>query len=102
VSEIAERLEELILEKQAEYGYKVLDMEILPDHVHLLLFIDPRLGIDKIVKKIKHYTAHMMRKEFPELKSRLPSIWTRNRFISSVGVVTLGVVEQYIRDQKGV
>jgi putative transposase len=96
------RLKELILEKQADYGYTVLGMEVMPDHVHLLLDANPQIGIVKIVGQIKGYTAHMLRTEFPWLKKRLPSLWTRSKFISSVGAVTLEVVKQYIDEQKGV
>lgn len=96
------RLKELVLEKQEEYGYQVLDMEIMSDHVHLLLDGNPQIGITKVVGKIKGYTAHTLRKEFPSLKSRLPSLWTRSKFISTVGAVTLEVVKRYIENQKGV
>lgn len=99
---ISDRLKELILEKQEEYEYKVLDMEVLPEHVHLILDVNPRFnGIYKIVSKIKGYTAHELRKEFPKLKSRLPTLWTNARFISSVGSVSLEVVKKYIQNQKG-
>ena len=76
-------------------------MEIMPDHVHLLLDVNPQIGISSVVAKIKRYTAHTLRKEYPSLKSRLPSLWTRSKFISTVGSVTLAVVKQYIEDQKG-
>lgn len=96
------RLKELILKKQEDYGYKIIDMEVMPDHVHLLIDVDPRPGVVKIVGQIKGYTAHMLRKEFPSLKSRLPSLWTRRKFISTVGTVSLEVVKRYIENQKGV
>ena len=95
------RLKELVLEKQQEYGYTVMGMEVLPDHVHLLLDVDPRVGIAAVVAKIKGYTSHELRAQFPWLKKRLPTLWTRSRFISSVGAVTLEVVQQYIAAQKG-
>lgn len=76
-------------------------MEVMPDHVHLLLSVDPRIGINTIVGKIKGYTARILRQDFPWLKSRLPSLWTRSKFISSVGAVTLQVVMQYLANQKG-
>jgi len=101
VNGIDTRLKDLILEKRKDYGYDVLDMEVMPDHVHLLLDVDPRIGIVKIVGQIKKYTAHVLRKEFPGLKSRLPSLWTRDKFISSVGAVSLEVVKEYIESQKG-
>jgi putative transposase len=80
---------------------QVLGMEVMPDHVHLLLDVDPRKGIHQIVGRIKGYTAHVLRREFPWLKSRLPCLWTRRKFVSTVGRVSSGVVAKYLEDQKG-
>lgn len=102
VEGIETRLKELILSKQTEYGYEVLDMEIMPDHVHLLLDVNPKKGVFNVVNHIKGYTSHELRNEFPTLKSRLPTLWTQSKFISSVGAVTLEVVKKYIEGQKGV
>jgi putative transposase len=63
--------------------------------------VNPQIGIAKIVGPIKGYTAHALWEEFPWLKKRLPSVWTRSKFISSVGTVTLEVVQRYIETQKG-
>jgi len=102
VENIEKRLKELILEKQEEYNYKILDMEIMSDHVHLLLDVNPKIGIYNVISKIKGYTSHELREEFSELKSRLPTLWTRSKFISSCGAVTLEVVKKYIENQKNV
>ncbi len=99
---LPDRLKALILEKQEEYGYTVINMEVMPDHVHLLLDVDPRIGINEIVGKIKGYTSHALRTEYPWLKKRLPTLWTRSKFISTVGSVTLEVVQRYIDEQKDV
>lgn len=99
---IQKRLKELILEKQEGLGYKVLEMEIMLDHVHLLLDSDPQKGIYQQINGIKGYTSKILRQEFPELKKRIPCLWTRSKFISSVGAVTLEVVKQYIENQKNV
>ena len=72
--DVARRIRALILEKQEEYGYKVLDMEILSDHVHLLLDVNPKIGVFRIVNKIKGYTSRILRREFPELRSRLSAL----------------------------
>jgi putative transposase len=101
IDEIAERLEELIYEKQEEYDYKVVECEILPDHVHLLLDVNPKTGVYTVVRKIKGYTSHALREKFPQLKKRLPTLWTQSKFISSCGAVTLFAVKQYLEDQKG-
>ena len=96
------RLKELILEKQTEYEYKIIEMEIMPDHVHLLIDVNPKIGVYKAVTGIKGYTSRVLREEFSWLKSRLPTLWTRSKFISSVGAMSLDVVKKYIEDQKGI
>lgn len=102
VDGIDERLKELILEKQVDFSYKVLEMEVMPDHVHLLIDSNPKIGIYDQVNHIKGYTSRVLREEFPKLKSRIPCLWTRTKFISSVGCVSLEVVNRYIEDQKNV
>jgi len=102
VDGIDQRLKELIISKELEYGYEVLDMEVMPDHVHLILDVNPKTGIFTVVSRIKGYTSHELRKEFPSLTRRLPSLWTQSKFISSVGAVTLEVVKKYIEEQKRV
>ncbi len=74
----------------------------MPDHVHLLISTNPKIGIYTIVSKIKGYTSNTLRKEFKEIKSKLPTMWSSSKFISSVGSVTLEVVKRYIEDQRGV
>jgi len=100
--EIEKRLRDLIIERQTEYGYEVLDMEVMSDHVHLLISVNPIVGVFTVVNKIKGYTSHELRNEFPSIRSRLPTLWTQSKFISSVGAVTLEVVKKYIDEQKGV
>ena len=95
------RLKQLIREKQTEYGYEIREVETQSEHVHLLIEIPPMDSIDKIVGKIKSYTSKVLREEYPSLKSRLPSLWTRSKFVSSCGGVTLQVIKDYIEGQSG-
>ena len=101
VEPIAKRLKELVLSKQEEYGYIVEEIEVMLDHVHMILDVNPKFGgVYRIVSKIKGYISHELRNEFPELKTKLPTLWTNSRFISSIGSVTLEVVKAYIENQK--
>ena len=102
INGVDERLKELVFEKQEAYGYKVIEIEVMPDHVHLLLSINPVLAPSDVIGKIKGYTAHQLREEFTWLKSRLPSLWTRSKFISTCGAVSIEIVKKYIEDQKNV
>ena len=99
---IQERLHHLLCSKQTELDFKVRASEIMADHVHLILENHPKVPMTRIVGLLKGYTSRMLRDEFRELKSRLPSLWRRSKFISSVGSVSLKVVKEYIEDQKSV
>ncbi|MGD7665840.1 IS200/IS605 family transposase [Brevibacillus laterosporus] len=94
------RLKELFLEKAQELRAEVVEMEIMPDHVHLLITCDPQFGIHRIVKHLKGYTSRVLRMEFRHLKSRLPSLWTNSYFVATVGTVQLDVIKKYIESQK--
>lgn len=98
---IAKRLKEVVYSLEDANNFKVLEMEVLPDHVHLLLDVDPTVGINIIVSRIKGKTSNVLNREFPELKRKLPTLWTRSKFIATVGSVSLDVVKQYIENQKG-
>ena len=98
---IAERFKEVVLSMQEEQNFYVLEMEVMPDHVHLLLDIDPTIGVNMVVSRIKGKTSNVLNREFPELRRKLPTLWTRSKFIATVGSVSLDVVKQYIEDQKG-
>ena len=76
-------------------------MEVLPDHVHLLVGCDPQFGIHRLVKLLKGYSSHALRSEFPNLKRRLPSLWTNSYFVSTTGGVTLDTLKRYVESQKG-
>lgn len=94
------RLKELCYEVAQRYGFQILDIEVMPDHVHLLIDCNPRFDILSCVKRLKWETAHILKKEFPVINRKLPTLWTRSCFISSVGAVSLDVVKQYIDNQK--
>ncbi len=78
----------------------LLEMEVMPDHVHLLLDCPPGMAPLDAVKGIKQSTAVQLRKAFPSLKARMPCLWTRSAFIATVGGAPLEVVKQYIANQK--
>ncbi|MBQ9082254.1 MAG: IS200/IS605 family transposase [Clostridia bacterium] len=100
VGEIAERLKELIQTISAEIHADIIEMEVMPDHVHLLIEVDPQFGINRAVRHIKGTSSHALRNEFPSLKSRLPTLWTNSYFVSTVGGAPLSVIKEYIENQE--
>ena len=78
----------------------VIEMEIMPDHVHLLVEVDPQYGIHRFIKNVKGVSSHILRKEFKHLTTKLPTLWTNSYFVSTVGGAPLKVIKQYIESQK--
>jgi putative transposase len=97
---VAERLEELIRSVAEDRQSEILELEIMPDHVHLLIEVDPQFGIHRLIKQIKGTTSRLLRQEFPKLKSRLPTLWSNSYFVSTVGGAPISVIKKYIEQQK--
>ena len=100
VGKIETRLKEIIQETCTELSVEIIEMEIMPDHVHMLLEVDPQFGIHKAVKQIKGVSSRILRQEFKELRTKLPTLWTNSYFVSTVGGAPLEVIKQYIESQK--
>lgn len=96
------RLDSIVKEVTQELGCEILEMEIMPDHVHLLVEIPPPIGVHKYVAAVKGRSARLLRAEFPQLKSKLPCLWTGSYFCATVGGAPLEIVKQYIENQKHV
>ncbi len=97
---MAARLKEIIAEVIAEKGAWLIELETVADHVHLLVEVDPQVGIHKLVKPIKGRSSRGLRREFPWLRSRLPTLWTNSYFVATVGGAPLSVIQRYVEDQK--
>jgi putative transposase len=100
VGDVEKRLKELLIEKAEAKGFSIDIMEVMPDHVHVFVKSQPRLSPQYLANQLKGYTSRMLRKEFPTLKSRLPTLWTRSYYVESVGHISEEVVRKYINDQK--
>ena len=96
------RLKELIQKICEEYRIDIIEMEIMPDHVRLLMEADPQFGVHKAIKQIKGRTSRILRQELEWLWTRLPSLWKNSYFVSTAGGAPLAVRKQYIESQKNV
>ena len=101
IGDIESRLREIFVERASELGITIETMEIMPDHVHLFVKSPPTLAPHHIVQQLKGVSSRLLRQEFPRLKSRLPTLWTRSYYCESVGHISEATVRKYIEDQKG-
>lgn len=94
------RLKQIIRDVCAERECNIIELETMPDHVHLLVECDPQYGIHRLVKQVKGRSSRLLREEFPSLKRRLPTLWTNSYFVATVGGAPLDVVKQYVAGQR--
>lgn len=97
---VERRLKQIIKEVCRETGCELIEIECDEDHIHMLVDIDPQFGVHKFVKLAKGRSSFILRYEFPDLKSKMPTLWTNSYFVSTVGGAPISVVKQYIENQK--
>jgi putative transposase len=55
-----------------------------------------------MVQLIKGGSSRFLRQEFPELKRKLPTLWTNSYLVSTTGGAALRIIKQSIEQQKHV
>ena len=100
VGAIAKRLEEIMRQVCLERKAEIIALEIMPDHVHLLVEVDPQFGGHRLVKYLKGRSSRYLRQEFKELTTKLPTLWSNSYFVSTVGGAPLSAIKQYVEQQK--
>jgi putative transposase len=100
VGAVEKRLKRILLDTAREKRSEVIELQVRPDHVQLLLEVDPQYGVHRMVRQLKGRSSRMLREEFPSLATRLPTLWTHSYLVSTVGGSPLTVVKQYIEKQK--
>jgi len=98
IGELRNRLIDLINEKSKELSCKILQLEVMPDHIHMFIQGNPKLAPNLIIGQIKGFTSRILRDEFKQLL-KMPTLWTRSYFVSTAGNVSSFVIEQYIEEQ---
>jgi len=100
LSPIDSRLKEIINNIVTSLDCNIKSLEIMPDHVHILISTSPVHSPHYIVQQLKGKSSNILRKEFPNLKSRLPTLWTRSYYCESVGSSSEENIQNYIKNQK--
>jgi putative transposase len=91
------RLEEFIRAKADEHGWKIMALEVMPDHVHLFVKPYPKNSPSYVANQLSGFTSHHLRAESPHLCSRLPTLWSRSYFVATVGAASAETVQRYIQ-----
>ena len=97
---VAQDCERLLREKCQEQGWKIIELSMQPEHIHLCIQVWPAISAAEVVKECKGLTAHALREKYPMLH-KLPSLWTRSYFAATAGNVSSDTIKRYIAAQKG-
>lgn len=100
IDDVARRLQEIICDECESRNVSIQALEIMPDHVHLLCAVDPRLPIPSLVKSLKGASSRVLRQEFQHLVSTMPCLWTHSYFVSTTGGAPLEKVKAYVETQQ--
>ena len=100
VNGIDQRLKEVLADIAELCGCKIKSLEVMPDHVHLFIEGVPTKAVHLIVRDLKGKSSRILRSEFPELRSKLPNLWTRAYYCETIGCICEEAVKKYIELQK--
>ena len=100
---VEEALKKILAEICNKYEYKILELEVMSEHIHIFISAKPTIAPTDIVRTLKSITAIQLFKEFPALKkfySRCGSLWSKGYFVSTIGKVSAETIQRYIQEQK--
>ena len=85
-----------------EYSFSILAMEVMPDHIHILVDCKPQFFPSDMIKILKGNTARWLFMKHPELKKQLwgGHLWNPSYCIVTVSNRSFEQVKHYIDSQK--
>ncbi len=90
-----------ILRKLCEWkGVNIIEAEMCPDHVHMLVEIPPKYSVSKFVGYLKGKSSTMLYEQFGELKYKYRNreFWCKGYYVDTVGKNETRIAE-YIKHQ---
>ena len=84
-----------------EHDIVIQSLQVMPDHIHMLISFNPKHAASSIVKTLKGKSARLWFKAYPETKAMLwgGHLWTPSYFMSTVGSMSKETVKKYIENQ---
>ena len=81
-------------------GVRLLEGEVCPDHVHILVEIPPKMSVSGFMGYLKGKSSTMLYEKFGELKYKYRSreFWCRGYYVDTVGK-NAGRIAEYIKHQ---
>ncbi|WP_027340288.1 IS200/IS605 family transposase [Halonatronum saccharophilum] len=101
--DIEQSLKNILANVCNKYQYEILELEVMPDYIHIFLSSKPTVAPTDIVRTLKSISAIKLFKEYPKLKkfyARCGSLWSKGYFVSTIENVSSHTIKRYIQNQK--
>lgn len=98
----AEYLKALIRKIAYDYDMEVSELEVVEDHIHMMLKAGPKESPSHIMQVIKSISAREFFKKYPEIKKKYfwgGKLWTESFYVETVGNRNEAEVRKYVQDQ---
>jgi len=83
-------------------GCEVIEQNIQPEHIHMLMVIPPKYAVSEVVGEMKQFTSGKLREKFAHLGKiywKEQVVWSPGYFVSTVGLDEEKITE-YIKWQE--
>jgi putative transposase len=98
-----EELKEILTKIAKLNEITIETLEVMPDHIHLLISFKPKLAPTSAVKALIGGSARLFFIAHPEIKNSEfwgGHLWTRSYYMSTLGDMSKDIVEKYIDNQR--
>lgn len=96
-------LAEACIRKAAhEHNIEIIEISVMPDHVHLIAKISLAMAPSKAYQLLKGRSAYLFFRAHPKARLRYPKghLWSRGKFASSIGYSDIPSTTNYIQNQE--
>ena len=89
-----------IFESAKRHKIKVVEIEVDIDHIHVIVSLPTIMSPSKALNLMKGFSSFILFKLIPNLRLRYPKghIWSKGKFMASVGHITLENAKNYLED----
>lgn len=97
------KLDEIFRDTITKWEGELIEFNGEPDHVHLLISVNPKVQPSKLVNNLKTVSSRLIRKEYAEHLNQVyrgkPIFWSRSYCVISCGGAPISVLKKYIQQQ---
>lgn len=98
-SSLGQELSQYWLRVAAQRGFAIDQISLVPDHVHLLVRIVPKMSIEACALLLLNKGQHFIGKRFPQVLVQvgINQLWQGSAYAGTCGKVTTALIKSWLR-----